>query len=135
MKWYEIPTAELEPRGDDGDYTISQLSSYATEGRNYTVNFEVTKAFLKNCERAGEELLGEDDYDTVLLEYADDVVPYGDYDRWLAFTDLKGWESDDYYEALEGGADREDSSAIAAYVLNKMAFDCISQVARGRRDF
>lgn len=135
MKWYELPVADYEPKGSDGGYTLSQLSGFATEQKNYSVRFEATKGFLLNCEIAGESLNDEDDYDSVLIEESASVVPYGDYDRWLVFTDLKGWESDDYYEALNGSADLDDSSAIAAYVLEKMAFDCISMVARGRREF
>lgn len=139
MKWHGFNDRlywERKPTGSDGNYTRSQLAGFATDGRTHSVNFSQTEAFLLNCEEVGETIFEDyDDYDTGLIEAADSVVPYGNYDRWMIFTDLMGWESDAYYEALEGDADRDDPSAIPAFVLNTMAYNCIAEVAKGRRKF
>lgn len=119
----------------EGEESVYELAYMATDGLTSGVSFEQTRLFLRRCESAGEELAGytDEEYDELLSQSADDVVPYGDYDRWLIFTDLIGFRSDYYADALSGNAENS-VSGHAAYVLYQYAFNCIYKVARKMRE-
>lgn len=119
----------------EGEESVYELAYMATDGLTSGVSFEQTRLFLRRCESAGEELAGytDEEYDELLSQSADDVVPYGDYDRWLIFTDLIGFRSEywaDSFAFVESG----ETSENAAWVLYHYAFDCISKVARKMRE-
>ena len=121
-----------------GGRSYSQLAYLATEGNSSSWHQQATAVFLRRCYLEAVE--HHEDFRTVsrpdseeaqvastqvLSERASDCVPSGNYDRWLVFTDLIGWESESYYDALDSSADLDDPSAIPAYVLQRLAENCM----------
>jgi hypothetical protein len=109
---------------DWGTVSVNELAYEATGRRTSQVDTKQAAVFLGRAHRAAEEIdqemFGDDDYDLDkrISEEADNCVPIGSYDRWMAFTDLKGWESERYYEAtFDQGALNDDNSFLPAYVL------------------
>ena len=115
-----------------GTISVNELAYEATEGRTSQVDTKQAMVFLGRAHRAAEEIdaemLRDDDYDMDrrISEEADNCVPIGTYDRWMAFTDLKGWESERYYEAtFDSNALNDDNSFLPAYVLFGLAENVI----------
>lgn len=131
-----------------GGRSYAQLANLATDGRSSSWHQQVTAVFLRRCYL--ESVEHHEDFRTVsnsdsdeaqeastqvLSARANDCVPSGNYDRWLVFTDLIGWESDAYYDAIEHTvdtrmADLDDPSAIPAYVLYRLAENCMFGLIR-----
>lgn len=115
--------------------TYNELSYMATDGTSSGGPFDDrTKAFLSRCSYAAYELRANG-VEAELMEAAESCVPYGNYDRWVIFTDLVGWENDAYFEALNGMADLDDASSIPAYVNTNMAFTLIAALIKREDDF
>lgn len=111
--------------------TYNNLAYEATDYQTSSGPYgDATKAFLSRCSYTAYEIRGDfsDNERDLIYEQASNCVPSGNYDRWLIFTELMGFEQDDYYDALDGNADLDDPSAIAAYVLNGMAVRLIEHL-------
>jgi hypothetical protein len=115
-----------------GTISVNELAHEATDGRTSQVDTKQAAVFLGRAHRAAEEIdqemFRDDNYnlDTRIDQEADNCVPTGTYDRWMVFTDLKGWESERYYEAtFDSGALNDNNSFLPAYVLFGMAENVI----------
>ncbi len=111
-----------------GTISVNTLAYAATEGRTSQVDTKQAMVFLGRAHRAAAEIDAEmfrdDSYDLDrrISEEADNCVPAGTFDRWMVFTDLKGWEDERYYEAtFDQSALNDDNSFLPAYVLFGMA--------------
>lgn len=128
-----------------GTVSVNELAYAATEGRTSQVDTKQAMVFLGRAHRAAEEIDTESfrdegyDIEQRIDEEADNCVPNGTFDRWMAFTDLKGWESERYYEAtFDSGALNDDNSFLPAYVLYGMAENVIReslQMIQNRRSW
>ncbi len=111
-----------------------EATDYQTSSGPYS---DVTKAFLSRCSNTAYEIREErsGDEQDLTYEMAENCVPEGNYDRWSIFTELMGFEQDDYYDALGGQADLDDPSSIPAYVLMGMAVRLIEYLIRREDEF
>lgn len=149
MQFETVRAQRIEDGRDPASgLTYNELSYMATEGQTSGGPFDDrTKAFLRRCsvsayEARGELAMaqtpvGETNYQeyAILTDAAEGCVPYGNYDRWVIFTDLVGWENDAYFDALKGMADLDDPSSIPAYVVNNMAYSVITTLIKREEMF
>ena len=120
----------------DARTNYAELAYEATEGQTSQVDFEQTRLFLRRCYDAGKEAyeeLARGDLDDSSVqqrigEEADNAVPIGTFDRWMVFTDLKGWEHWAFYEAADEFNTDSTPDAIPAQVLYFMASRCVEWV-------
>jgi hypothetical protein len=140
MDFLGLPT-DIPPRIDAGPpkpkVNYNQLAYEATDGLTSQVDFEQTRLMLLYCWDAGRNLYEErvrneidmtELYDRTSQE-ADGAVPVGTFDAWMAFTDLKGWEHESYYDAATAfDSDRDDADMIPKTVLYDMCVKAIESV-------
>lgn len=129
MDAFGLDKREAEGYERASGMTYGALAYMATDGATSGGPFnERTRNFLSRCAYSAYEIRGEfsEDESGLKDESAGEAVPVGNYDRWVIFTDLMGWESDEYYDALSGSADKDDPSSIPAYVLNGLAYRLIT---------
>ena len=114
----------------DARTNYNELAYNATDGQTSQVDFEQTRLMLKRCYDAGKEVYEEavregvdriiEDMGQRIGEEADNAVPLGTFDSWVAFTDLKGWEHWAFYDAASTFTSDDSPEKIPREVLHYM---------------
>lgn len=129
--------------------SVSALATQANPNIGILANnkyyFQETEDFLSTVYRYGQSefykfqveqeslsFMSKAEIESVMYDLAynkgGDFVPFEDEERWLLFTDLRGWEINEevWINALKGAQDDGDDRAVIPYiVLSHMAENLI----------